>query len=43
VLTDQYKIIGTWSEPIEEEVEQDNFLGNIIDEQIINPTRELFN
>ena len=42
VLTDQYKIIGTWSEPIEEEVEQDNFLGNIIDEQIINPTRELF-
>ena len=43
VLTDQYKIIGTWSEPIEEEVEQDNFLGNIIDEQIINPTREIFN
>ena len=42
VLTDQYKIIGTWSDPIEEEVEQDNILGNIIDEQIINPTRELF-
>ncbi|MGE4597144.1 MAG: YhdP family protein, partial [Methylophilaceae bacterium] len=42
VLTDQYRIIGTWDDPIEVDIKQDNILGDIIDEQIINPTKELF-
>jgi len=48
VLTDQYRLTGSWADPKETPIERDT-LKNVgegitdqIDEQIINPTQELF-
>jgi len=48
VLTDQYRLTGSWADPQETPIDRDT-LKNVgegitdqIDEQIINPTQELF-
>ena len=48
VLTDEYRLTGSWADPKETPIDRDT-LKNVgkgitdhIDEQIINPTQELF-